>query len=606
MNKPHMLNHWILGFGFLASALLVGCGTADEDHDAATTNDTGTLQIAITDAEEDFLTYRIDINSINLVREDGVEVSVLPATTDVDFVQYQELSELFASLAVPKGVYTSVALDLDYADADIVIQNDSGVGVSATAVDDEGATLSAFTVLLTFNDDEYLQVSPKTIAHVTLDLDLAASNTILSTDPAVVQVAPYMLATASVDPEREHRVRALLNSVDAETLSFNVDILPMRLRRGEFGSVDISVSDTTAYEVDGVEYTGAAGLIALAAKAQDTPVVSYGTRSETGFVASQVFAGSSVAWADKDVVKGVVTARSGSTLTLNGAVIETATGSARAHQEVSVTMADTTEVTGYRLGDADTATISVGQRVLVLGDLNEDASAVDASVGAVQMKANRITGEVTQASPLVMDLLSINKRTASVFDMSGTGVDAANDADVSAYEIDTATLNVSNITDGDWLVVSGYPTAFGAAPYDFDATSIVRPDLSSVSARYDARFVTTTDTPAVTVENQTLLVGDGFRERLHFKGMRIELSEQIDIVQIQGVTEGRFSLREGEARQRRRHHQQMDMYENYADFITALSAKLADGQQVSHLIASGTVDADSGVLTADHITMTLK
>jgi len=50
----------------------------------------------------------------------------------------------------------------------------------------------------------------------------------------------------------------------------------------------------------------------------------------------------------------------------------------------------------------------------------------------------------------------------------------------------------------------------------------------------------------------------------------------------------------------------MDMYENYADFITALSAKLADGQQVSHLIASGTVDADSGVLTADHITMTLK
>ncbi len=604
MTMPHMLNRWMLSVGLATSLSLVGCGTADDDNQAAT--ETGTLQIALTDAEEDFLTYRIDINSINLVREDGVEVSVLPATTDVDFVQYQELSELFASLAVPKGVYTSVELDLDYADADIVIQNDSGEGVSATAVDDEGALLSEFTVSLTLNDDEYLVVSAGKIAHVTLDLDLAASNTILSTDPAVVQVAPYMLATATVDTEREHRVRALLNSVDAETLTFNVDILPMRLRRGEFGSVDISVSDTTAYEVDGVEYTGAAGLIALAAKAEDTPVVSYGTRSETGFAASQVFAGSSVAWADKDVLKGVITARDGNTLTLNGAVVEPTEGRAFSRRDITLTLADTTEVTGYRLGDAELASLSVGQRVLVLGEVNEDASAFDATAGSVQMKANRITGEVTQASPLVMDLLSINKRNASVFDMSGTGVDAANDADVNAYEIDTATLNVSNIVDGDWLVVSGYPTAFGAAPYDFDATSIVRPDLSSVSARYDARFATAAETPAVSIENQTLLVGEAFRERLHFKGMRIELSEQIHIAQIQGVVEGRFSLREGEARQRRRHHRQVDMYVNYTDFITALNAKLADGQQVSHLIASGTVDADSGVLTANHMTITLK
>lgn len=608
--KDPNLKRWMMSVGLLSALTLAGCGDAKDDDDSASL-DTGTLQIAITDAEEDFLTYRIDINSINLVREDGVEVSVLPASTDVDFVQYQELSEMFASLAVPRGTYTSVTLDLDYSEAEIVIQDDAGDSVNATAVDDEGATITEFSVSLTLNDEEELVVSPGKISQVTLDLDLAASNTILSTSPAVVQVEPYMLATATVDEDREHRVRSLLNSVDTDSSTFNVDILPMRKRHGQYGSVDVTVTDETMYEIDGVEYTGADGLTALATKDVDTPVVSYGQRDEDGLLASIVHAGSSVAWADKDVLKGIIIARTENSITLNGAVIEPTEGRAFLKRDITLNIGDETEVTGYRLGDADISNLSVGQRVLALGDVNEDNTEFDATAGTVRMKANQIAGEITQASPLVLDLLEINKRNVDVFDMSGTGVDSDNDADIDAYEIDTASLNISNLASGDWIAVTGYPTAFGAAPYDFDATAVVRPDLSSVDARYNARFLNSDESNSVTIENDQLVLGEAFRDRLHFKGLRIELSDELVVSAVAGSEEeGRFGIRESRIKSRsmRGHgrHQDVAMYLSFDDFISELSDKLDDGEVVSHLIASGLVNGETGVMTASHITVSLK
>lgn len=609
MRKKQNFSHWLIGLGLLTTLSLHGCGNADEDESAST--ETGTLQIAITDAEEDFLTYRIDIDSINLIRQDGLEVRVLPASTDVDFVQYQELSELFASLAVPRGVYTSIMLDLDYTDADIVIQKEDGDSVSATAVDDEGANITEFSVSLTLNDDEELVVSPGKISQVTLDLDLAASNTVLSTEPAVVQVEPYMLATATVDEDREHRVRSLLNAVDTENSQFNVDILPMRMHQGQYGSVDIHVTEDTHYEIDGVEYEGAEGLTALSAKTDDTPVVSYGQRVDDGLSASIVHAGSSVAWADKDVLKGVIVARTDNTLELHGAVVEPEAGRAFLKRNITLTVGDETDVTGYRLGDAEISHLSVGQRVLVLGEVNDDSTQFDATSGTVRMKLNKVAGEVTQSNPLILDLLEINRRKVDIFNMTGTGVDGDNNTDVDAYEVNTSTLNISNIANGDWVALAGYPTAFGAAPHDFDATSIVRPDLTNMDARYDARYTGTNVADSVTIENDQLVLGEAFRDRLHFKGLRIELSEGIAVTTVAGSVEnGRYGIREGRSlvsgSDSRRRHRQVEMYLSYEDFLVALAEKLGEGKTVSHLISSGSVNGETSVMTANHITVSLK
>ncbi len=172
-------------------------------------------------------------------------------------------------------------------------------------------------------------------------------------------------------------------------------------------------------------------------------------------------------------------------------------------------------------------------------------------------------------------------------------------------------MNVSNLNAGDWVALTGYPTAFAAAPYDFAATTVVRPDLTSVDARYDARFLAEDETNSVTIDSNQLVLADAFRDKLNFKGLRIELSDEVVVTRVAGTAEeGRYGIREGRDTIRRMGHHgghgEVEMYLSYDDFVAALSAKLEDGQAVSHLISSGLINAETGLMSANHITVKLK
>ncbi|MDP2608896.1 MULTISPECIES: DUF4382 domain-containing protein [unclassified Oceanobacter] len=307
----------------IAASLMAGCGgVGDDSASAPAAGETGTVQIALTDAEEDFLTYQVEVLGITLVRDDGTEVDVLPAATAVDFVQYQQLSELLMVASIPAGYYRSVLVNLDYADADIVVQDRTGVSYNATAVDSHGETISTLEVSVDFGEGE-LNVGRNSVAALTLDLDLAASNEVLSCDPAVVEVEPFLMVVASDDTDKEHRVRGQLIHSDTDTAEITLAIRPMRHRSGEFGDLVVAVTETTRYDIDGVPYTGSGGLALIMALDNATPIVSYGSLDNTGtFTATEILTGASVVWRGGDVVSGMVSARSSHGFTLNGAVTE--------------------------------------------------------------------------------------------------------------------------------------------------------------------------------------------------------------------------------------------------------------------------------------------
>ena len=105
------------------SLSLSGCGGSETSNDAEATiseqlsDETGQVMIVIRDDEEDFLSYDIDVLSIDLVKENGTRVSVSPSTARVDFIQYTDLSELFSINAVPSGRYNQISFTLDYTSA---------------------------------------------------------------------------------------------------------------------------------------------------------------------------------------------------------------------------------------------------------------------------------------------------------------------------------------------------------------------------------------------------------------------------------------------------------------------------------------------------------
>ncbi len=599
MNTPRSKFLWLI---MLCSLFLTACGggsSGSGDTDAGT--ETGKVQMIITDAEEDFLSYKIELLSVSLSNAAGREVDLLSTATEVDFVQYQDLSELFAIRSIPAGRYDSILLELDYSNAEIIIQDETGTPYFATPVDSDGNAITRFSLELQFGDAQSIIVNPARIASLTLDLDLSASNTILAFDPAEVLVEPFLMASVETETEREHRARGLLQSVDEVDSSFAVELLPMRLRNGSFGEVRLYTNSETLYEIDGLEFSGATGLSALAEMAVDTPVVAYGAYDEVSQapLATQVFAGTSVPWDNKDVLRGTVTSRSGNSLTLAGAVIETAGGSALFARAIHLEVDDDTPVTGYRFGDANTGSLSVGQQILALGSFNQTAGEAenadiagtfDATDGLVQMRLTSLLGSVESEQPLSLALGSINRRPIEIFDFSGTGSSTPEDADPAQYEIDTASLNTTNLQSGEWILVRGYPAAFGAAPDDFQAVSITDPGPDHFNASLSARWDPEAQ-DSINIDGSSLSLNlDEGGSQLRMARIPFWLSHGFELNSIEGTTEsGRFAVQiTGES---------ITIYSNYTDFLVTLTNQLNLGE-ARQLTARGEYNSIDAVLTA--------
>jgi hypothetical protein len=582
-----------LALAVLLSACGGGSGGGGAPPAAATTGD---VMVGIHDAAGDFLTYAVDVTSIRLQRANGDGVETVPLTTRIDFAQLAELTEFFTVATVPSGTYTRVVMSLDFTNSQIVVQDDTGTAIPVLPVDQQGNAVTTMQVTIDLPDSEHVVVARGVPAAVTLDFDLAASNTVdTTTNPDSVVVQPFLAATPQIDVDREHRVRGVLAAVDETASTVTLKVRPFHVAQGEFGRLTFNTNDQTLWEIDGVNYTGADGLGVLAGKAENTPVVAQGMVADARLTATTVLAGSSVPWAGATVLTGVVTARSADTLMVRGAQVDFATGTHSFFSAFTLLVGDDTNVTalGVDSGTLDKNSISVGQRVVAFGELS-GSTTLDATAGHVRMEVTSLGGVVVQADPLVVNLFALGGVRLGVFDFTGTGTAPANDADPHRYEIDTGALDLSNVVANDIVRVRGLVNGFGLAPPDFLARTVIDVDTAAMGALFGASWI---------LQGGTALPFDSVaadRIDVDLRDARFRLT--LFDVQAAANTQGHLALvapptGRGIYLVVLRGSREMHLFGNFASLTTELSRQLTAGNLLTQIGAAGRYNAAAVELT---------
>ncbi len=626
-----MRSHFLLSLFLLFTSIsLVGCGASSDNAAKNEAEGNGEIVIGLTDAEGDFASYTVDVLSLTLTKANGAVVETLPLSTRVDFAQYTEMTEFLTAATVPNGVYVKASMVLDYSDADIWVENAAGDAVKVdNIVDTDGMALRQLDVAVNLEGRTRLVIAPGIPSHLTLDFDLKASNKVRFDGAGVPTqvVEPFLLADVELERPKIHRLRGPLASVDVEDSSFEVILRPFHHRlatdrhRRHFGQLEVVTNNATLFEINGDDYQGRAGLVALDEQPIFTATIVIGDLklNPRRFEAREVYVGSSVPGGELDVVTGNVIARNGDSLTVKGVTLIRAGGSVIFNDEVTVNMGDLTLVKRQlSMGtDYDIDDVSVGQRVRVFGVLTNDMAnqlEMDAGVnnrGRVKMRLTTLRGTVLdvvsipeQPLPFVLDLQAIDGRHIGLFDFNGTGDEAANDSDSSFYEIDVATLDVSALTSGTPVKVRGFVRPFGqvtaAAPSDFSAHTIV--DVTALKAVMTIGWTPASLTAIASSSADSLTLNlEGVGRFHHVSRARVAIDLTASDVAPRIVPH-----KNGAGMYRLVQSGTVQVYTRFANFTADLETRLRDGALVKHVAANGPYDDDRVTITAGFVTVLLE
>ena len=579
----------------LTAGLVTGCGGGSGSEAAlpSESDDTGTALIMLTDAEGDFAAYAVDITSITLERADGTIVETLPNRARIDFTQYVDLTEMFTAAQVPSGVYVGGAITIDYTTSDVQVEVD-GEAVPAVVQDTDGNLLGEYTLRVRLEDQDRLTVRRGLPALLEIDFDLDASHRVDTTQPTpVVITAPFLIADIGPVDEKDLRVRGPLVSVDFDDMSYDVKLRPWQRRDGDFGPFTVDVTDDTEFEVDGRQYSGSGGLRALNALGAGAPTIAKGTLNVEArqFSAAMVLAGDSVPGHDYDAVIGNVVARENDTVQVRGATIVPKSGSVVFNDDVRVLVGPDTIVTkaGHPRDDINIDDISVGQRVRILGTITSDpASSVmtmagltmDATDGRVRLKITHLSGMANSVTTglLTMNLRGIDRRPIDLFNFSGTGMTAEQDADPRNYEVDTSTLGLGFVEPETPVLVFGFVNAFGAAPPDFTGRTVV--DIATAHAKLGIGWLPDGTTAPFLSTGPAGIVPDlenpelGERHHIKIGNVVIDLTELPAAPTIVGGDHERtrYAILQGD---------RVQLFRSYARFVETLG-NLLDGSTVAY------------------------
>lgn len=615
--EAHMLFHtstisrWFTGLIsilFITTTLLLsGCGEGETPAETK-----GVVIIGLTDAPGDFFTYSVDVVSLTLTKASGAVVETVPMRTRVDFARYTELTEFLTAATVPSGVYVKATLHLDYSSADIAVEDNNGNAVSVSSIKDEsGNDITTLDVAVHLAGRDALLIAPGIPAHITLDFDLKASNHVDMTDPQnpALTVEPVLLADLELEAPKIHRVRGPLKSVDVAQKHFDVILRPFHHlvndRHERFGTLRVTTTNATIFDIDGNNYQGDSGLQTLAAKPSFTATVVVGDlkRNPVRFEATQVYAGSSVPGGTLDVVTGNVLARSGNTLTMKGATLIRTDGSVIFNDTVTVQVDASTIVRKQFSMDSHTiGDISVGQRLSIFGvltDLDPASLEMDAANGYAHMFMTVIAGTKTSAAPppFVVALQRIHGRAASLYVFDGTGTEPANDADANNYEVDTGSLIVSGIADSAPVKLGGFVRPFGSAPADFEARTLV--DVSATRGVLAANWDPASGSAfsAIDASGITLnLAGAGDFHHVIRAGVRTDLAVSAPVVQPRADGGVFVVVQDGSAQ----------LHTSFTLFVTDLGNRLGAGLAVKGIAARGHYDDASHTQTSGVIVVRME
>ncbi len=582
-----------------------------DPDDPSTAAACGSVLVALTDADGDFLNYTVDVLSLTLETANGRVVETLPRKTRINFTDYVDLTELVTVASIPPATYVSGTISLDYSDSEVFVEAD-GEAKAAVVTDMDGNTLTQTVLKITLANRDQLTVVKGRAALLQLDFDLDASHRVdIVATPATAASEQFIVAEVSPVDKKDIRVRGPLANVSEDEMTYTVAIRPFHDRDGDFGRLKVHVTDETEFEVDETLYVGVEGLRALSAAGIGTPTIAQGTLN-TGdriFTANIVLAGSSVPGIDRDAVKGNVIARNGNLLTIRGATIIASDRRAHFHDDVVVEIGPETRVfkDGHRASDLSIDAISVGQRVTIRGNIAQTVTdaltpqiLIDATNGAVRMHVTHLLGIVNTVMPGQTDITlhGIDRRRVQVFDFAGTGITADDDADPANYEIATGSLTLANFAAGKPIVAYGFPTAFGMAPPDFTGRTVI--DFMDVRSALGVGWGSSgTAQPFARMGDDGLVLNnqnEDIDQRHHIKNgpVLIDLTMlDSDTTIVPRVSDrSLFYIKSTDS---------LRQYSDFADFVNDLSMSLDGATTARSMHARGKYDADTNTFTAHKI-----
>jgi hypothetical protein len=486
-----------------------GCGSSTLTY--------GTPVITVSVTPGPFKSYLVDLEGITLTRSDGTATNLFGTNSvttveRIDFAKSVDLNELWGAPAVLTGTYTSATVTVSYSTAQIALEVNGQIQ-SATMVDPAGATAGVQTYTVKFDPAHPLVITQGALTPFNIDFDLSAS-TIVNTgvSPAQVIVRPYLSMSTNPVYTKGMRARGVIVTTDAAASTFTMNARPFYDDASNpFGAITAQTTAQTVYNVNGTNYTGPAGLAAIATLPINTTLAAFGSLSTatqgTGtsttpvFNATQVVAGISLENLAADRVIGTVSSRTATSLNVHGAEIVTRPGLISndvATTQIIEYLPDlTVPIDGSTLvvvdGQPNTAateqSISIGQQVDINGqavDTNGNyvyltglavtkILATGAVGGIARLNSTPAWGTLNaapQSGQLSLNLATLGGFEPSVLTFTGTGSATGGDANPAAYVVNTNGLGTSAVTAGGQARIDGFVTPFGSAPPDFTATAI--------------------------------------------------------------------------------------------------------------------------------------
>ena len=626
----------------------------------AACNGTAVVTMTSTASTDNFLAYRVDLVSVQLLTSGGSSgLTVLPASTIVDFATLTNMDEVLGAAQVSKGTYTSAVITLDYSSAQIIYDNGSLNGVSLTPVNALGQHLGLMQITVTLDPNNSFSVASKGASLLAMDFNMAASNLVDLSNNTVV-VTPLIAASSLPIDSKQVRIRGPLQNVSGSgttsstsstttpygstpsttttTGSFTMGAMPFNSNTSGGGTLSITPTAATTYEVNGKAAVGGPGESLLAALSSGSLAIAYGTLTATDetstttqtttaegtledniatstvvtFTATQVLGGSSVQGAGLDRVTGVVTARSGNTLELQDATLVGADGSDTfILGTTQVTIGPNTVITefGQSTGTYTPAQVSVGSSIDAFGILTSQSSGnatMDASAGRVRLDITTASGLVTVlgSGTLTLNLAELGGRTVGTtapFVFTGSGVTSA-----GQYAVSTGSLDLSNSTVGAPVLVTGLTSSFGAAAPNFTATTLLDPTTINATLVLDWSAGTTTPFAtfsSVGIDVDIANVGIGVRHEIQVGAQPINLLALSSDPQIVPSTttatpNAVFTIGHSVS-------STTENFDTFIAFITQVQSELNGSVLATGVTAVGQYSSSSFTLTASSITLFL-
>jgi hypothetical protein len=593
----------------------------------------GSTLMTITDAAGDFLSYKVNLVSLQLQKSDGTMVETLPGTTAVDFVQLIDLSEVISARQIPPGNYVAAQVTVDFGNAAIMVDDGTGNGVAVRPVDSTGAALGRLVLTVQLDNTNNLKISAAKTSRIGFDFNLLASNMVDLTAKTVT-VSPVLEASVVAVDNKQLRARGEISAVDAADSDYTLKVDPFSDHDADDKTLPLVVHTTaaTTFEINGTPFSGAAGLAQLATLPADTLSLAFGSLSATDqtFTATSVMAGTSVSGGNMDHIQGSVVARAGNTLTLHGARMDDRDGHDDDHfvaGNTTVTIAATTAVTGQGQAAATPAhgiaEISVGSLIDAFGTATTDGSGkvtLDATAGRVRLNLTQVQGALAAngTGNITVRLTSIDRQPISLFSFTGTGSAGGVDTDPAKYVVTTGALSLTPLTVGDSVLSIGFVNSFGTTPPDFTAVTLANGmmgddngdnddnDNSGKGAQMDIDWGnkgTTIPFKALSAANLELDGANGSigsKHRIQVDPQDIDIEKLSGDVMIAGAGPGMtlFSITG-------QHGRMTDNFQSFAAFEKALAADLNGTTTALRLTAQGQYDAATNTFTAARISILL-